>query len=147
MSDEHPCPLLCGVSPSPPPPSHRLYLKQNEKSARMKVFCAAMQLKGIECYLCQLSLFASMIIFLIENVHLLSLFLIFFYKSFFQLVSFLFRYTRQVIDETLRAAVVAPWGARVYEYDLQVDKFVIPKEVCSVFCPGTLFKLVKRTTD
>lgn len=37
-------------------------------------------------------------------------------------------YTRQVIDETLRAAVVAPWGARVYEYDLQVDEFVIPKE-------------------
>lgn len=47
-----------------------------------------------------------------------------------------------MIDETLRAAVVAPWGARVYEYDLQVDEFVIPKEVCSVFYPGTLFKLI-----
>lgn len=57
-------------------------------------------------------------------------------------MSFPFRYTRQVIDETLRAAVVAPWGARVYEYDLQVDEFVIPKEVCTVLFPGTLFKLV-----
>ena len=54
-------------------------------------------------------------------------------------MSFLFRYTRQVIDETLRAAVVAPWGARVYEYDLQVDEYVIPKEVCTVFYPGTFF--------
>lgn len=40
-----------------------------------------------------------------------------------------FRYTRQVIDETLRASVLAPWGARVHEYDLQVGEFVIPKEV------------------
>ncbi|XP_078377093.1 cytochrome P450 20A1-like [Oculina patagonica] len=38
------------------------------------------------------------------------------------------KYTRQVIDETLRASVLAPWGARVHEYDLQVDEFVIPKE-------------------
>lgn len=52
-----------------------------------------------------------------------------FSKGLLELVSFPFRYTRQVIDETLRAAVVAPWGARVYEYDLQVDEFVIPKEV------------------
>lgn len=37
-------------------------------------------------------------------------------------------YTRQVIDETLRASALAPWGARVYEYDLQVGEFVIPKE-------------------
>lgn len=37
-------------------------------------------------------------------------------------------YTRQVIDETLRASVLAPWGARVHEYDLQVGEFVIPKE-------------------
>lgn len=62
-------------------------------------------------------------------------------------MSFPFRYTRQVLDETLRAAVVAPWGARVYEYDLQVDEFVIPKEVCSVSYLGTLFKLVTWTTD
>ena len=41
------------------------------------------------------------------------------------------RYTRQVIDETLRASVLAPWGARIHEYDLQVDEFVIPKEVLS----------------
>ena len=42
-----------------------------------------------------------------------------------------------MIDETLRASVLAPWGARVYEYDLQVDEFVIPKEVCSVSYLGT----------
>ena len=66
----------------------------------------------------------------------------FLYFDLFELVSYPFRYTRQVIDETLRASVVAPWGARVYEYDLQVDEFVIPKEVCSLFYPGTLFKLV-----
>ena len=70
-----------------------------------------------------------------------------FSKSLFELMSFLFRYTRQVLDETLRAAVVAPWGARVNEYDLRVDEFIIPKEVCSVFYPGTLFKLVTWTTD
>ena len=64
-------------------------------------------------------------------------------KGLLELVSFLFRYTRQVIDETLRAAVVAPWGARVYEYDLQVDEFVIPKEVCTVLYPGTFFKRSK----
>ena len=39
------------------------------------------------------------------------------------------RYTRQVIDETLRVSVLAPWGARVHEFDLQVGEFVIPKEV------------------
>ena len=72
---------------------------------------------------------------------------LFFSKGLFELVSFPFRYTRQVIDEALRASVVAPWGARVYEYDLQVDDFVIPKEVCLVFYPGKLFKLVTWTTD
>ena len=41
----------------------------------------------------------------------------------------MFRYTRQVLDETLRVAVVAPWGARFCEHDLQVGEFVIPKEV------------------
>ena len=40
-----------------------------------------------------------------------------------------FRYTRQVIDETLRASVLAPWGARVHDFDLQVGEYVIPKEV------------------
>lgn len=57
-------------------------------------------------------------------------------------MSFPFRYTRQVIDETLRASVLAPWGARVHEYDLQVDEFVIPKEVRTVFDPGKLSKLI-----
>jgi len=41
----------------------------------------------------------------------------------------LFRYTRQVIDETLRASVLGPWGARVHDFDLQVGEYVIPKEV------------------
>ena len=40
-----------------------------------------------------------------------------------------FRYTRQVIDETLRASVLAPWGARVHDFDLQVGEYVVPKEV------------------
>ena len=44
-----------------------------------------------------------------------------------------FRYTRQVIDETLRASVLAPWGARVHDFDLQVGEYVIPKEVGSNF--------------
>ena len=34
-----------------------------------------------------------------------------------------------MIDETLRASVLAPWGARIHEFDLQVGDFVIPKEV------------------
>lgn len=73
----------------------------------------------------------------------LYLFWIIFLKAYWNLCHFHSgQYTRQVIDETLRAAVVAPWGARVYEYDLQVDEFVIPKEVCTVLFPGTLFKLV-----
>ena len=71
----------------------------------------------------------------------------FIYFDLFELVSYPFRYTRQVIDETLRASVVAPWGARVYEYDLQVDEFVIPKEVCSLFYPGTQSGHVLKTTQ
>ena len=50
-----------------------------------------------------------------------------------------FRYTRQVIDETLRASVLAPWGARVYEFDLQVEEFVIPKEVSTLFCSRDVY--------
>lgn len=66
------------------------------------------------------------------------------YKGLSQHVPFPFRYTRQVLDETMRASVLAPWGARVHEYDLQVDEFVIPKEVrtCAVFCPSKLSKLL-----
>ena len=37
-----------------------------------------------------------------------------------------------MIDETLRASVLAPWGARVHEFDLQVGEYVIPKEVCNI---------------
>ena len=38
-----------------------------------------------------------------------------------------------MIDETLRCSVLAPWGARIHEYDLQVGEFVIPKEVQLAF--------------
>lgn len=38
------------------------------------------------------------------------------------------KYTRQVIDETLRVSVLAPWGARIHEFDLQVGEYIIPKE-------------------
>ncbi|KAK2558775.1 Cytochrome P450 20A1 [Acropora cervicornis] len=34
----------------------------------------------------------------------------------------------QVIDETLRVSVLAPWGARIHEFDLQVGEYIIPKE-------------------
>ena len=49
--------------------------------------------------------------------------------NLFTLIFVAIRYTRQVIDETLRASVLAPWGARVHEFDLQVGEYVIPKEV------------------
>lgn len=40
------------------------------------------------------------------------------------------RYCRQVIDETLRWSVAAPWGARVQmDHDLQIGEYVVPKEV------------------
>ncbi|KAK3731833.1 hypothetical protein QZH41_020194 [Actinostola sp. cb2023] len=39
------------------------------------------------------------------------------------------KYCRQVLDETLRCAVVAPWGARVQmDHDLQIGEYVVPKE-------------------
>lgn len=34
-----------------------------------------------------------------------------------------------MIDETLRASILAPWGGRVHDFDLQVGEYVIPKEV------------------
>ena len=40
------------------------------------------------------------------------------------------RYCRQVIDETLRCAVLAPWGNRVnLDHDLPIGGYNIPKEV------------------
>ena len=39
------------------------------------------------------------------------------------------RYLRQVIDETLRCAVVAPWAARFQDYDSQLGGHFIPKNV------------------
>ena len=52
--------------------------------------------------------------------------------NLFTLIFVAIRYTRQVIDETLRASVLAPWGARVHDFDLQVGEYVIPKEVYEV---------------
>ena len=36
---------------------------------------------------------------------------------------------RQVIDEGLRASVLAPWSARYSEYDIVVGGHTIPKDV------------------
>ncbi|XP_031573133.1 cytochrome P450 20A1-like [Actinia tenebrosa] len=39
------------------------------------------------------------------------------------------KYCRQVIDETLRCSILAPWGARVQmDHDLQIGDHVVPKE-------------------
>ena len=56
------------------------------------------------------------------------------YQKFRSTISLLlscidFRYTRQVLDETLRCSVLAPYAARVYEFDLQVGQHTIPAEV------------------
>lgn len=50
------------------------------------------------------------------------------------------KYTRQVIDETLRASVLAPWGARVHDFDLQVGEYVIPKETPILLPFGVLLQ-------
>jgi hypothetical protein len=39
------------------------------------------------------------------------------------------RYLRQVIDETLRCAVVAPWAARYQDFDSELGGHKIPKNV------------------
>ena len=41
----------------------------------------------------------------------------------------LFRYARQVVDETMRCSVLAPFAARFSEYDMVVGGHVIPKQV------------------
>lgn len=40
-----------------------------------------------------------------------------------------FRYCRQVIDESLRLSVLAPYAARVSNIDLKIGGHVVPKEV------------------
>ena len=51
-----------------------------------------------------------------------------------------FRYTRQVLDETLRLAVLAPWGARISNHDLRVGDYTIPKEVRQSVALQSFFK-------
>ena len=46
-------------------------------------------------------------------------------------VSFYYRYLRQVLDETLRCSVNAPWGARFQEVDIKLGGYDIPKNVSS----------------
>lgn len=44
-----------------------------------------------------------------------------------------FRYLHQVIDETLRCSVLAPWAARYQDFDSELGGHKIPKNVrCSV---------------
>lgn len=38
-------------------------------------------------------------------------------------------YMNQVLNETLRCAVVAPWGARVQDFDSELGGHKIPKSV------------------
>ncbi len=49
---------------------------------------------------------------------------------------FFFRYLRQVIDETMRCAVVAPWGARFQDFDSELGGHKIPKNVSHNFNPN-----------
>ena len=42
---------------------------------------------------------------------------------------YIYRYLRQVIDETLRCAVVAPWAARFQDFDSELGGYKIPKDV------------------
>ncbi|KAG1678672.1 26S proteasome non-ATPase regulatory subunit 4 [Nymphon striatum] len=37
-------------------------------------------------------------------------------------------YTKQVIDESLRCSVLAPWAARYSDEDLEIDDYVVPKQ-------------------
>lgn len=39
------------------------------------------------------------------------------------------RYLRQVIDESLRCAVIAPWAARYQDFDSELGGHKIPKNV------------------
>jgi len=39
------------------------------------------------------------------------------------------RYTRQVIDETLRCSVLAPWGARFQDFDTELGGHKLLKNV------------------
>ncbi|KAG1681729.1 Cytochrome P450 20A1 [Nymphon striatum] len=38
-------------------------------------------------------------------------------------------YTKQVIDETMRCSVISPWAARYSDDDLEIEDYVIPKQI------------------
>ena len=42
---------------------------------------------------------------------------------------FVIRYVKQVVDESMRCSVLAPFAARFSEYDLIVGGHLIPKQV------------------
>lgn len=50
------------------------------------------------------------------------------------------KYMRQVIDETLRASVLAPWAARSSEYDIIVRGHIIPKETPIILPLGAVLQ-------
>lgn len=49
-------------------------------------------------------------------------------------------YLRQVIDETLRCSVVAPWGARAHDIDAKLGGYDIPKDTPIIHAFGVSFK-------
>ena len=51
------------------------------------------------------------------------------HHNLFVLFYDIFRYMRQVIDETLRCAVIGPWGARFQDSDSELGGHKIPKNV------------------
>eukprot|EP00794_Sanderia_malayensis_P003260 gene3260-3741_t len=50
------------------------------------------------------------------------------------------KYMRQVIDEALRASVLAPWAARYSDYDIIVSGHVIPKETPIILPLGVVLQ-------
>lgn len=50
------------------------------------------------------------------------------------------RYTSQVLQETLRCAVIGPWTARVQESEGEIDGFKIPKDTPVIHALGVSFQ-------
>ncbi|XP_065665020.1 cytochrome P450 20A1 isoform X2 [Hydra vulgaris] len=51
-----------------------------------------------------------------------------------------FSYTKQVIDEVMRVAVLAPYAARYSDYDIIVDGHLIPKKTPIILALGAVFQ-------
>ncbi|XP_062516531.1 cytochrome P450 20A1-like [Corticium candelabrum] len=50
------------------------------------------------------------------------------------------KYLKQVIDETLRTAVVAPWAARYAHEDIELNGYTIPKESSMIHALGVVLQ-------